>query len=271
MFTFTLNERETEKSKTKLISIHSNRGGVGKTLIAINLAIAYANLGRSVCLIDLDFRAPSLSTIFQIQQPNLWINDFFDDNGTILDALIEVTHNYDIDGKLWVGLASPSLNYIRNMASKDKRWEMKMFRKLLSIKEELAKQNIEYVILDASPGILYSSVNAVACSDIPIIVTTADMVDTIETQRMITELYGAFEKSPYIFMNKFIPIFNWKETEKNTILKKYTTIFNAQILSIVPCYCELLNSSRKTIYTYEHPQHPFSKAIYDIANKLSAL
>ena len=44
----------------KSISIHSSRGGTGKTLLATNLAVLYAQSGLNVALIDLDFRAPSL-------------------------------------------------------------------------------------------------------------------------------------------------------------------------------------------------------------------
>lgn len=270
MFTSTSN-RKVGKSMTKVIALHSNRGGVGKTLIATNLAMAYANLGRRVCLIDLDFRAPSLSSILQLQHPNLWINDFLDERGKIWDALVDITPKYGIDGRLLVGVADPSLEAIRKMTLKDRRWEMATLRKLMSIKKELARKNIEYVIFDTSPGILYSSVNAVACSDAVVVVTTADIIDASETQRGITELYKAFEKPTYVFMNKAMPMFQWSDAERNAILEKFTPIFNAPIMTIVPCYCDLLNSNRTTIYTIEMPEHPFSKAVYETANKLSEI
>ena len=136
---------------TKVIAIHSNRGGVGKTLIAVNLAMAYAKLGGKVCLIDLDFRAPSLSRTLE-ENPSFWTNDFFDDRVKIWDALVDVTRKYGVDGRLLVGLADPSLDSIRNMTYKDRRWEMKALRKLVSLRSELADKGIEYVIFDTSPG-----------------------------------------------------------------------------------------------------------------------
>ena len=253
---------------TKVIAIHSNRGGVGKTLLSVNLAMAYAKRGRKVCLIDLDFRAPSLYATFQ-PSPKFWMNDFFDDRVKIWDALVDVTPKYGVEGRLLVGFANPSLDAIRNMASKDRGWEMKALRKLTSLRGELAGRDIEYVIFDTSPGMLYSSVNAVACSDVVVVVATADASEAEGTRRAIKELYGAFEKPTYVFLNKVIPIYQWKDEERKTISERFTPIFDVPIMTVVPCYCDLLNSSRTTIYTLEMPEHPFSKAIYDTADKLS--
>lgn len=270
MSTSTLSERSVEKSTGKVITIHSNRGGVGKTLVAVNLAMAYAKRGRNVCLIDLDFRAPSLSSVIQVD-PNFWVNDFLDDHGKIWDALVDVSSKYGVKGKLFVGLADSSLEAIRNMAYKDKQWEMNAFRKLVSLKSELSSRNIEYIFLDTSPGMLYSSVNAIACSDMVVVVTTAEPSEAEATKRAIAELYKAFEKPTFVFMNKVMPIVQWKESEKKTISEKFSARFNAPVVAVVPCYCDVLNSSRTTIYTLEMPEHPFSKTIYDVADKLSMM
>jgi len=41
------------------IAVHSYKGGSGKTSFAINLASAYASVGKSVCLLYVDLKAPS--------------------------------------------------------------------------------------------------------------------------------------------------------------------------------------------------------------------
>jgi MinD-like ATPase involved in chromosome partitioning or flagellar assembly len=54
----------TGEGKEMIITVHSYKGGTGKTLFSVNLAISLAKRGRKVCLLDLDFRAPSLNAIF---------------------------------------------------------------------------------------------------------------------------------------------------------------------------------------------------------------
>jgi septum site-determining protein MinD len=252
-----------------VISLHSNRGGVGKTLIAINLALAYAKLGRSTCLLDLDFRAPSLSAILQLS-PALWISDTINTNAGIWEALIDVSEKYHTQGRFLVGLTNPSLNSIRDIAIQGKQWDRQTLKFLLSIKKEAPKKDVEYIILDTSPGMLYSSVNAVACSDLMICVTTADPLDIEETQRVITDLYQAFDKPAYLFLNKVNPALHWLETDRNVLFEKITKQLTVEILAIIPCYCDLLNSRTK-IFTTNPPVHPFSQAIYNIANKITKI
>ena len=256
---------------TKVIALHSNRGGVGKTLIATNLAFAYSKLGENVCLIDLDFRAPGLFPKLQLPTPRFWINDFLNDRGNLWDTLIDVQQKYETPGQLLVGLADPALNSIKNMSWRSKQWEMKAFRKLLSLKTELADKAVDYLILDTSPGILYSSVNAVACSDMVIIVSTANVVDAVESQKTIQDLYQAFEKPTFVFMNKATTMFEWSEKQKHAVIEKFSSIFNVPILTAVPCYCDLLTSKGASIYVLEMSEHPFSKTIFEIAKKISEI
>ena len=52
----------------KIVAIHSYKGGTGKTSLSVNLAATYARKGYKVCLMDLDFRAPSLHVLFKQQK-----------------------------------------------------------------------------------------------------------------------------------------------------------------------------------------------------------
>ncbi len=56
--------------KDKVISLHSSRGGTGKTIIATNLAAIYAKRGLNIALLDLDFRAPVSELCFRRESRN---------------------------------------------------------------------------------------------------------------------------------------------------------------------------------------------------------
>jgi flagellar biosynthesis protein FlhG len=63
----------------RIIPIASGKGGVGKSLVAANLAIAFAQAGQRVVLADLDLGASNLHLIIGIQAPHGGIGTYLND------------------------------------------------------------------------------------------------------------------------------------------------------------------------------------------------
>ena len=62
-----------QNRKTRIITITSGKGGVGKTNVATNMAIAYAQLGKKVIVIDADLGLANVNVMMNlIPQYNLY-------------------------------------------------------------------------------------------------------------------------------------------------------------------------------------------------------
>jgi MinD-like ATPase involved in chromosome partitioning or flagellar assembly len=256
----------------KIIAIHSYKGGTGKTLLAVNLGALYANHGKSVCLLDLDFRAPSLQAVFKVHNTEYWLNDYLNGVCEIKKTLKDFSQTHVKRGKLLVGFANPSTEAIREMTAKDRKWEMKALGRLLSLKTSLLNDmQLDYVIFDTSPGLQYSSINAIVSADVALVVSGMDISDIKGTQRMIDELYDLFEKKTGLIMNKvFVEILHSK-THRADLAKQLMNSYNLPLIEMIPCFCDILKTGGTTIFASENPDHPFIRTLDRIASTIDNL
>ena len=253
----------------KIIAFHSYKGGTGKTLLSINLASTYAKHGKSICLFDLDFRAPSLHAAFANDGVECWLNEYLNGTCDIRKVLIDLSRQHGNGGKFYTGLANPTTEAIRDMSAKDRKWEMRALGRLLSLKNSLLNDmHLDYLIFDTSPGLQYSSINAIVSADIVLVVTSLDSSDIKGTQRMTHELYDLFEKKTGILLNKVPAEMLTSNARKKSLYEKLNNIHTLPILETIPCFCDILRAGGTQIFVEEMPDHPFTSTLEKIAAKI---
>ena len=209
-----------------VMSVHSYRGGTGKTLLATNLAATYAR-NEKVCLLDYDLRAQSLHSIFDIEMPDWWINDYLNGDCDIDEAITEVLPN------LYVALANPDAEAIREMMGKGRSWETQALTRTIGLKQTLSDMGFGKLIFDTAPGLAYSSINAVVSSDLTMLVMRMDSLDILGTKEMVKGVYELLEKPTYIVVNMVLP----EQVEAQSDVLKKT--FGDQPMAFLPCLCEI--------------------------------
>ncbi|MBX7098355.1 MAG: P-loop NTPase [Myxococcaceae bacterium] len=68
----------TRRVAERIISIGGGKGGVGKSVVAANLAVAMAEEGREVVLVDADLGAANQHTLFGVEKPGPTLQSFID-------------------------------------------------------------------------------------------------------------------------------------------------------------------------------------------------
>ncbi|MCS7114279.1 MAG: MinD/ParA family protein [Nitrososphaerota archaeon] len=255
----------------KIVAVHSYKGGTGKTLISINLAVTLAKFGRKTCLMDLDFRAPSLSTLLNIKEAEYWLNDYLNGVCEIDKVLINLNDRIGKQGEFYVGPANPSMEAIRDMSSKDRKWEMRALGRLLSLRNSLlSTKGFDYIIFDTSPGLQYSSINGIVAADLVIVATTLDNSDVEGTKRMMRGLYELFEKKTNIVLNK-VMYNDALKSGKERLQTMVKEIYGVPLLGVIPCFCDISRAEGKIIFVHEKPEHPFTRILSDLAAKIDKL
>ena len=77
-----------EAPKGRLFTVFSTKGGVGKSLVATNVAVSIADAGQSVCLVDLDINSGDVAIMLQLS-PSRTITDLVAFNGVIDEGAVE--------------------------------------------------------------------------------------------------------------------------------------------------------------------------------------
>jgi septum site-determining protein MinD len=254
---------------SKIIAVHSYKGGTGKTLLSVNLAATFARLGKKVCLFDLDFRAPSLFAVLKVENRDCWLNDYLNGACEINKVLIDFSSRIQGSGKLFAALANPSTEAIRDMSAKDRKWEMRALGRLLALRNTLlSDQKFDYLVFDTSPGLQYSSINAIVAADFVIVATTGDRSDVDGTRRMLRELYNLFEKKTGLVINKVLDATS--KSKKDEMDSRIKNVYQVPMLGLVPCFCEILRAEGNLIFVQDKPNHPFTKMMEEMAKKIDA-
>jgi septum site-determining protein MinD len=153
------------------------------------------------------------------------------------------------------------------MSAKDRKWEMRALGRLLSLRNTLLnEQKFDYLIFDTSPGLQYSSINAIVTADFVVVATTGDRSDVNGTKRMLAELYNLFEKKTGLVINKVLDTAS--KSKSVEMAKKVRETYHVPLLGMVPCFCEILRAEGNYIFPQDKPDHPFTKILAEMAGKI---
>jgi len=162
---------------TKIVGICSGKGGVGKTTIATNLALAIKKFGHNVIIIDCNLSTPHLSYYLGVSQHDGTINDVLLEKKDITEVLTRY-HNI---------LYVPASLNMDDLIGTDPMKLKKFLTKLT--KTEM----IDYIILDSAPGLGREALSVLDAADELVFVATPfiPMInDVIRCKTTAEELKG---------------------------------------------------------------------------------
>jgi chromosome partitioning protein len=263
----------------KTFALHSYKGGTGKTTLIANLAAFYAMKGMRVCLLDFDLYAPSLSIYFR-KTPQFYLNNLLNGEVEISDVLVDLSPELGLNGKLFVGFSNPGKEDVRDIEIKhEMKWQLAALRRFLSAKNQLFEEyRIDYLFLDTSPGIRYWSINTLAAADILFLIMKNSDMDIEGTRKMINDIYDSlarFGSKYFIILNK-VPgaspadELRWGGDEKawEAELEKHV---GTRVIGSIPCFCDIQFSRHEFLFAVKQPDHPFSKKLVALAEKIESL
>ncbi|MFH1258179.1 MAG: P-loop NTPase [Candidatus Micrarchaeota archaeon] len=155
-----------ERKGPPVIGIISGKGGVGKSVVAVNAAVLLAKLGKSVVLVDADLSNPSVSLHLGLSYIPIGIQEVLSGKNKISDGIV-------IHPLTGLRVVPASLKYKPDTTLKNLRSVLK------------GLDAYEYVFVDSPPGITEDVEEIIEACDKIVIVTTADIPSITSASKIV--------------------------------------------------------------------------------------
>jgi flagellar biosynthesis protein FlhG len=155
-------EKMSESEKVaRVISVGGGKGGVGKSIVAGNLAVAFAQTGARVVLIDADLGAANQHTMFGVDRATTGLGDFLDRK---VESLSQAASETKVENlRLVVGTGA-----VPNAANITHAQKQKLMRHIRAVDADI-------VVIDVGAGSSHNTVDFFDLGDARILVVTAQL------------------------------------------------------------------------------------------------
>ena len=206
-----LTETSGKENKCRVMTVFSNKGGIGKTSIATNLALELAKITKeNVALVDLNFQLGDITAFLDLK-PSFNISYMLQNLDKInSEFLLNTVEKYK-DTSLYV-LADPP--YFRQAENISKNQISKLFEKL--------KETFSYVVVDTDATFDAKTVTALDNSDLIFLVTIVNLPALRNCQRILDlfDKLGYEKEKTQIVINRYMENDEIKEEDVEKVLEK---------------------------------------------------
>ena len=170
---------------SKVIAIANQKGGVGKTTSAVNLAAGIADQGKKVLVVDLDPQA-SLTLCMGYREPDKL-------DHSITEVISAVVNDNELPGGFGIIHVRDNLDLLPsniNLSAAEVSLVNAMSRELVlrTFMEQIRSQ-YDYVLIDCMPSLGILTVNALACADSVLVPVQAAYLPIKGLQQLIKTIY----------------------------------------------------------------------------------
>lgn len=231
---------------TRVITVASGKGGVGKTTITANLGVALATYGEETIVLDADVAMANLELILGMEGKSVTLHDVLSGDADIEDAI------YEGPGGVLVVPAGISLEGLRKI--KLDRLEAALERLI---------HDADILLIDAPAGLEKDALAAIAAAQELILITTPEVPsisDALKT-KIVADKLG---------VNITGVVINREQHDKTFLtVNEIETILEVPVLAVIPDDPEV---SRAAAFgeplVVKNPKSPTSNAIMQLAADL---
>jgi MinD-like ATPase involved in chromosome partitioning or flagellar assembly len=249
----------------KIISIHSFRGGTGKSNITANLAALAAINDKRVAVIDLDIQSPGIHVLFGLNEKNMGhtLNEYLHGECSITDVAYSVGEHTTLEsgckklkGKnLWLIPSSIKSREITRVLREG--YDVNILQKgIKSLRKEL---NLDYLFIDTHPGLNEETLLSLVLTDILLVILRPDQQDFQGTAVTIDVAKGLDVPDLKIVVNKVL-----SKYDLNQIKNKICETYQVSAAGVLPLTEDLADLGSTDLFSLRYPEKSWSIGLMEV-------
>jgi MinD-like ATPase involved in chromosome partitioning or flagellar assembly len=247
-----------------IVSIHSFRGGTGKSNTTANVAAILAAEGRRVGVIDTDIQSPGIHILFGLAGDEIGasLNDYLWHGRDIKDTAQDVTANLGLTaGKVFLIPSSVKPGEITRVL-REGYDAQRLTEGLRQLVDDLS---LDVLMIDTHPGLNEETLLSIVISHALVIVMRPDHQDYEGTGITVQVARQLQVPRLYLVVNK-VPA----SLDPQAVKARVEQTYEAEVAAVLPHSDELMTLASEGIFALRFPGHPVTALYKQVAAKLVA-
>jgi MinD-like ATPase involved in chromosome partitioning or flagellar assembly len=241
---------------SKTISVHSFRGGTGKSNTTANLAALMAMAGQRVGVVDTDIASPGIHVLFGMSDTGAGrsLNDYLWGRCRIEDTAHDVTASLgpDVRGKVLLIPSSIKAGEIARILREG--YDVGLLND--GFRELIAALRLDALLVDTHPGLNEETLLSMAISDVLVIVMRPDQQDYQGTAVTVEVARKLDVPRLMLIVNKVPAAFSLEE-----VRARVEQTYGCPVAAVLPHSDAMMVLASGGVFVARYPQHPLS-ALY---------
>ncbi len=268
---------------SKVVSVHSFRGGTGKSNVTANLATMIARSGKRVGIVDTDIQSPGIHVLFGFDESKITytLNDYLWGRCTIEQAAYDVNQvakikpkffNFGMNGKIKPKFFNFGTNgAIYLIPSSIKTGEISRIlregydARLLNdgFRNLTRKLKLDYLFIDTHPGINEETLLSIIISDILVVILRPDQQDYQGTAVAVDVARKLDVPKIMLVVNKALPKLNFQ-----ALRQQIQSAYGTTVAGVLPVCEEMFSLGSSDIFGLRYPDHAWTREVNAIAKHI---
>ena len=248
----------------KVVSIHSYRGGTGKSNFTANLATTLAQQGNRVAVVDTDVPSPGIHNLLGLEpeQTTITLNNYLWGENAIEDAAYDVSANVGIEGagKLFLVPSSVKADNIARILKDG--YDVKLmndgFRSLVKARQ------LDYLFIDTHPGLSKETFLSIAISHVLVLILRPDKQDYQGTAVTV-------DVARQLKVRKMLLAINKAHSKLNldALKQKVEETYRETVAGVFPLSEDVVQLASEGVFCIKYPEHLVSQEFQKMARQIA--